>query len=149
MGSKKKWYKLIYLWKRSRLTDLENGLVVVGEKDGGRDSSEFGIDMCTLLYLKQITNKNCIAQGTLLSVMWQPGWERVWGRTDTCICNAESLCCSPETVTTLLISYAAAAKSLQLCPALCNPIDGSPPGSSVPGILQARTLEWVAISFSS
>ena len=42
----------------------------------------------------------------------------------------------------------AAAKSLQLCPTLCNPTDGSPPGSPVPGILQARTLEWVAISFS-
>ena len=41
----------------------------------------------------------------------------------------------------------AAAKSLQLCPTLCDPIDGSPPGSPVPGILQARTLEWVAISF--
>ena len=44
---------------------------------------------------------------------------------------------------------AAAAKSLQLCLTLCNPIDGSPPGSPVPGILQARTLEWVAISFSN
>ena len=44
---------------------------------------------------------------------------------------------------------AAAAKSLQSCPTLCDPIDGSPPGSAVPGILQARTLEWVAISFSS
>jgi len=43
----------------------------------------------------------------------------------------------------------AAAKSLQLCPTLCNPIDGSPPGSPIPGILQARTLEWVAISFSN
>ena len=42
----------------------------------------------------------------------------------------------------------AAAKSLQSCPTLCDPIDGSPPGSAVPGILQARTLEWVAISFS-
>ena len=40
-------------------------------------------------------------------------------------------------------------KSLQSCPTLCNPIDGSPPGSSVPGILQARTLEWFAISFSN
>ena len=45
--------------------------------------------------------------------------------------------------------YAAAAKSLQSCPTLCDPIDGSPLGSSVPGILQARTLEWVAISFSN
>ena len=44
---------------------------------------------------------------------------------------------------------AAAAKSLQLCPTLCDPTDGSPPGSPVPGILQARTLEWVAISFSN
>ena len=43
---------------------------------------------------------------------------------------------------------AAAAKSLQSCPTLCDPIDGSPPGSPVPGILQARTPEWVAISFS-
>ena len=44
---------------------------------------------------------------------------------------------------------AAAAKSLQSCPTLCDPIDGNPPGSPVPGILQARTLEWVAISFSN
>ena len=44
---------------------------------------------------------------------------------------------------------AAAAKSLQSCPTLCDPIDGSPPGSPVLGILQARTLEWVAISFSN
>ena len=44
---------------------------------------------------------------------------------------------------------AAAAKSLQSCPTLCDPIDGSPPGSPILGILQARTLEWVAISFSN
>ena len=44
---------------------------------------------------------------------------------------------------------AAAANSLQSCPTLCDPIDGSPPGSPVPGILQARTLEWVAIFFSN
>ena len=47
------------------------------------------------------------------------------------------------------VAAAAAAKSLQSCPTLCDPIDGSPPGSPVPGILQARTLEWVAISFST
>ena len=45
--------------------------------------------------------------------------------------------------------YAATAKSLQSCPTLCDPIDGSPPGSPVPGILQERVLEWVAISFSN
>ena len=48
-----------------------------------------------------------------------------------------------------LKAAAAAAKSLQSCPTLCDPIDSSPPGSTVPGILQARTLEWVAISFST
>ena len=48
-----------------------------------------------------------------------------------------------------IMHTAAAAKSLQSCLTLCDPIDGSPPGSSVPGILQARTLEWVAISFSN
>ena len=46
-------------------------------------------------------------------------------------------------------SAAATAKSFQSCPTLCDPIDGSPPGSPVPGILQARALEWVAISFSN
>ena len=49
----------------------------------------------------------------------------------------------------ITVIAAAAAKSLQSCPTLCDPIDSNPPGSPVPGILQARTLEWVAISFSS
>ena len=49
----------------------------------------------------------------------------------------------------IIYTYAAAAKSLQSCPSLCVPRDGSPPGSPIPGILQARTLEWVAISFSN
>ena len=48
-----------------------------------------------------------------------------------------------------ILTVIAAAKSLQSCPTLCDPIDGSPTGSTVPGILQARTLEWVAISFSN
>ena len=58
------------------------------------------------------------------------------------VCQTESLCCISET----MLCY---AKSLQSCPTLCDPIDGSPPGFPVPGILQARTLEWVAISFSN
>ena len=53
-----------------------------------------------------------------------------------------------KTSTSALLT-AAAAKSLQSCPTLCDPIDGSPPGCPIPGILQARTLEWVAISFSN
>ena len=48
-----------------------------------------------------------------------------------------------------MITYIAAAKSLQLCPTLCDPRDSSPPGFLIPGILHARTLEWVAISFSN
>ena len=56
--------------------------------------------------------------------------------------------CSYAT-TAAIAAAAAAAKSLQSCPTLCDPIDDSPPGSAVPGILQARTLEWVAISSSS
>jgi len=57
-------------------------------------------------------------------------------------------CPKVNTVDTVT-SAAAAAKSLQPCPTLCDPIDSSPSGSPVPGILQARTLEWVAISFSN
>ena len=56
---------------------------------------------------------------------------------------------SKETHVLAAAAAAAAAKSLQSCPTLRNPIEGSPPGSAVPGILQARTLEWVAISFSN
>ena len=61
--------------------------------------------------------------------------------------NYSCLCMSVTKFAFLSPNSAAAAKSLQSCPTLCNPIDGSPPGSPVPGILQARTLEWVAISF--
>ena len=56
---------------------------------------------------------------------------------------------SPTQAQSLLYAAAAAAKPLQSCSILCDPIDGSPPGSPIPGILQARTLEWVAISFST
>ena len=54
-----------------------------------------------------------------------------------------------EIYNALCLAAAAAAKSLQLCPTLCDPINSNPSGSSVPGILQARILEWVAISFSN
>jgi len=92
-----------------------------------------------------------MAQGTLLNVMWQPIGEEFGGEWIHVHIWPEPFYCLPETIRILLIGYAAApaAKSLQSCPTLCNPIDGSPPGSPVPGILQARTLEWVAISFSN
>ena len=59
--------------------------------------------------------------------------------------------CIQDSVKTVRKTYTTTTttKSLQSCPTLCDPIDGSPPGSPVPGILQARTLEWVAISFSN
>ena len=63
--------------------------------------------------------------------------------------GGQSIGVSASASVLLINAAAAAAKSLQLCPTLCDPIDGSPPGSPVPGILQARTLEWVAISFSN
>ena len=58
-------------------------------------------------------------------------------------------CASSSPAFHMMYSAPAAAKSLQLCPTLCDPVDGNPPGSPVPGILQERTLEWVAISFSN
>ena len=66
-------------------------------------------------------------QGSLLKITWEQQQCEDW----------------------VLFYAAAAAKSLQSCPTLCDPIDGSPPGSPIPGILQARILEWVAISFSN
>ena len=62
---------------------------------------------------------------------------------------ASHSCLRAELAPRLEKAAAAAAKSIQSCLTLCDPIDGSPPGSPIPGILQARTLEWVAISFSS
>ena len=60
-----------------------------------------------------------------------------------------SFCHWPPSQCIFYRAAAAAAESLQSCPTLCDPIDGSPPGCPIPGILQARTLEWVAISFSN
>ena len=77
-----------------------------------------------------ISNAPCIGRWDL--------YHWATGEADICRC-----------VHTDIYAAAAAAKSPQSCPTLCDPIDGNPPGSPVPGILQARTLEWVAISFSS
>ena len=73
--------------------------------------------------------------------------ERVWrkGNPLTLLVGMQT---NTATMENSVAAAAAAAKSLQLCPTLCDPIDGSPPGSTIPGILQARTLEWVAIAFS-
>ena len=70
--------------------------------------------------------------GLVIVIKWKSGMP-----TRRCF---ENLC---------FVEVAAAAKSLQSCPTVCDPIDSSPPSSAIPGILQARTLEWVAISFSN
>ena len=75
-----------------------------------------------------------LSQGLRASVSWHLNWR---------LCHKYG-CCEHHS----FITSTAAAKSLQSCPTLCDPIDGSQPGSTIPGILQARTQEWVAISFS-
>ena len=82
---------------------------------------------------------------------------RHWKYMDSNALKMHGVKCTCKILTTFLLlkflecikAAATAAKSLQSCPTLCDPIDVSPPGSPVPGVLQARTLEWVAISFSS
>ena len=94
-----------------------------------------------LIYALKITqNKNFFstlynAEGTVLIQAYDKWISKVYVLTKKIICPFHEVL--------------AAAKSLQSCPTLCDPIDGSQPGSPIPGILQARTLEWVAISFSN
>ena len=79
------------------------------------------------------------------------GWPSRGDASPHLKCKSSSYCSEHpgHFICTSLAAAAAAAKSLQSCPTLCDPIDSSPPGSSVPGILQAKTLEWVAISISN
>ena len=87
--------------------------------------------------LQMIQDKCSVWTLTIRELKW------LWLRELLLVCGANSL------LQILCSAAAAAAKSLQSCPTLCDPGDSSPPGSTVPGILQARTLEWVAISFSN
>ena len=85
-----------------------------------------------------------ISQARILEWVVMPssrGSSWTWDRT--------RVSCISYTVDRFFTTATAAAKSLQSCPTLCDPIDGSPPGSPVPGIVQARILDWVAISFSN
>ena len=101
--------------------------------------------------MKHITSPSSMHKtGCSVLVHWDDpeGWDGEGGgggfrMGNTCTPMADSCQCIAKT------TAAAAAKSLQSCPTLCDPIDGSPPGCPIPGILQARTLEWVPISFST
>ena len=115
----------------------------------------------------QITQPNEDAIGPLLFCFSTPRTSKFWNHPSlglhsyplllfSCSDMSNSLrpqgtaaCQASLSFATTLSAAVAAAKSLQSCLILCDPIDGSPPGSPVPGILQARTLEWVAISFSN
>ena len=103
--------------------------------------------------------QNCIyfkiaskAQEQLVFPPWShgcrhPAWASTYPHCTTISCTEFRAVVCPALCYLHLATATAAAKSLQSCPTLCDPIDGSPPGSPIPGILQARTLEWVAISF--
>ena len=80
---------------------------------------------------------------------WIQGARGQWTSKRSTNLNKESIEACERDVKLQILAVSAAAKSLQSCPTLCNPRDRSPPGSPIPGILQARTLEWVAISFSN
>ena len=108
---------------------------------------------CTSVDIFSKINRVSLKQLTILisnKKLWAFKWKLEFGKTFICHCKLvsfplfNSFLLRPEVILT-----AAAAKSLQSCPALCDPIDSSPPGSPVPGVLQARTLKWVAISFSN
>ena len=90
--------------------------------------------------------------GSFAQIIWNVSSHSmmIWNLESRCWINRENHDIKQADKFSMSLAVAAAAaKSLQSCPTLCDPIDGSPPGSPIPGILQARTLEWVAISFSN
>ena len=111
--------------------------------DGGQPLSFFPC-MCLSIFSGLLANEYNVHELKLALWFWGPK-ERV----PTQVQLSASFPSRLKSTEVRAKADAAAAKSLQLCPTLCNPIDGSPPGSPVPGILQAGTLEWVATSFSN
>ena len=91
---------------------------------------------------------DCLAHGTLLNVMWQPGWEGSLGENGYTLCMAEYLCCLPETITALLIGYVCCAQSPSHVQLFATPWTTAHQASLSLGKLQARILEWVAMPFS-
>ena len=114
--------------------------------------------LCSLFHIQRW----CIQWGLLCIIDWEarclspPKVPGAWGTVSDLGLEVHVWKCNGRVFNSFMclrnphrFPAAAAAKSLQSCPTLCDPIDSSPPGSPVPGILQARTLEWVAISFSN
>ena len=119
------------VWEGSLLSTPSTAFILCGFVDDGHfDWPYQRLDSCPLLLLSE---DRALHRGGEL--------------VDKFVCMSGTL--GGSAVLGLPWPAAAAAKSLQSCPTLCDPIDGSPPGFPVPGILQARTLEWVAISFSN
>ena len=132
-----------------RLKDLENELVVAGGWSWEGIVREFGINMYTLLHLKQITNNDLWYSTGLLNIKWQPGWEESLGENGylhvhgwgpllfTCNCHniLNQLC-------------AVLCLVAQSCPSLCDHMATAQQAPLPMGILHARILEWVAYTFS-
>ena len=137
------------------ITDLEPDILecevkwalgsITTNKAGGGDG--IPVELFQILKDDAVKVLHSVCQQIWKTQQWPQDWKRSVFIPIPKKGNAKE-CSNYHTVA--LISYiAAAAKSLQSCLTLCDHIDGSPPGSTVPGILQARTLEWVAISFSN
>ena len=131
-------------WHTGRYTDQWN------RTESSKQTLAFTVNWFSTRVARQLNGERIVfvisGAGTFLVVQW----------LRLCAPNAAGLGSIPDQGTgshmpqlSCNMMQLRSAKSLQPCPTLCNPIDGSPPGSPVPGILQARTLEWVAISFSN
>ena len=137
----------------------DSGLIPGSERSPGGGNG-YVLQYCCLKNLKdrgtcQVTihgvakEPNMTRQQQFMTIPFPFSWpsSRNSHQSQNCWCQIHDLL--SDFFTTSLHATAATAKSLQSCPTLCDPVDGSPPGSPVPGILQARTLESVAISFSN
>ena len=140
-------YFSVYFLKAFRKTSWEidgetvetvSDFILGGSKITADGDCSHEIERCLLLRRKVMTNLDSIFKSRDITFP-----------TKVCLFKAMVFPMVMYGCESWTVKKAAAAKSLQSCLTLCNPIDGSPPGSPVPGILQARTLEWVVISFSN